>query len=191
MIDSIHSTSTSQKDTTSLKADGDYISLGKIGAVYGIKGWLRIQSYAALPEQIISYQPWYLWQNNQWKPTTVIDFKPHGKSFIAKLPGCSDRETAKTYTGKTIAIHREQLPSLANNEYYWRDLEGLTVVTKEGENLGKSTQLFDTGSNDVLVVQGEHEYLIPYLWGKNILAIDLEKQTITIDWDVSLYSGSS
>ena len=90
--------------------------------------------------------------------------------------------------GSTIAIRREQLPALAEHEYYWNDLKGLRVVTRDGIPLGEVTGLMETGANDVLVVQERQddtvrERLIPYLPGRVVLEVDLAEGIMTVDWD--------
>ena len=82
-----------------------------------------------------------------------------------------------------IAVPREQLPELAENEYYWSDLQGLTVVNLDGIELGEVSHLFETGANPVVVVKGERERLIPYIWGQAIRDVDLQAGRMIVDWD--------
>ena len=82
-----------------------------------------------------------------------------------------------------IAITRAQLPALPKNEYYWSDLEGLTVINQAGVVLGKVIYLIATGSNDVLVIKGDKELAIPYLQDEVITQVDLENGVIHVNWD--------
>ena len=75
------------------------------------------------------------------------------------------------------------LPSTRPGEYYWADLVGLEVRTLDGVDLGRIEQLFETGSNDVIVVQGERERLIPYIWDQVVREVDLDAGTMLVDWD--------
>ena len=159
------------------------IIIGRIGSVYGLKGWLKIISFTEPVENIFSYQPWQLFIHHQWQPVSVKNFNKQGTQLIALLDICTNREDTRQYTGLDISIFRQQLPTLSNNEYYWSDLEGLKVVNKEGYLLGTVDHLFATGSNDVLVVIGNKKYLIPYLLNQFILHIDLNNQTMLVDWD--------
>jgi 16S rRNA processing protein RimM len=164
--------------------ESKYIVIGKIGATYGIKGWLKIHTYTESGASILDYSPWYLPQSkDSWLEVTIEDGKPHGKTIIAKIKGFDNPEDARKLTSKEIYIKRSQLPELKKDEYYWSDLEGLSVFTKDGLNLGKVIYLIETGANDVLVVKGEREHAIPYLPGKVVLNIDLEKQEILVDWE--------
>ena len=85
-------------------------------------------------------------------------------------------------TGVRVVTLRTRLPRLKKGEYYWSQLEGLKVTNLQGIELGKVSHLFETGSNDVLVVLGERERLIPYL-PQIVLAIDLDAGTLNVDWD--------
>ena len=82
-----------------------------------------------------------------------------------------------------IAVRREQLPKLKPGEYYWSDLEGLRVENLEGIDLGVVSHLFETGANDVLVVKGDRERLIPYTVGLAVKEVDLQAGRILVDWD--------
>ncbi len=166
----------------------DYITVGKIGATYGIKGWLKIVSFTEQLADILNYTPWYLEENQQLTPVTISDGRTQGKGIIAKIDGYDTPEQARLLTGKRIAIQRSQLPVLEKQEYYWADLEGLTVIDQHGSTLGKVIYLIATGSNDVLVVKGnkagDKEIAIPYLPGDVIISIDLSKQVMHVKWDI-------
>jgi 16S rRNA processing protein RimM len=99
-----------------------------------------------------------------------------------QLKDCYTPEEARAFTNVSIGVFRDQLPPLPNNEYYWSDLEGLTVVNLQGIELGTVAYLFETGANDVIVVQGTKEHLIPYVPGPIIKNVDLNKR-IEVDWD--------
>lgn len=161
-----------------------YIIIGKIGSTYGVQGWLKILSYTEFGANILEYSPWYLSNDRDgWEPITVEEGRMHGKGVIAKLAGIETPEEGRLYNGKLIAIKRNQLPQLKQEEYYWSDLEGLTVINQRGEILGTVSYLIETGSNDVLVVKGEKEHAIPFLQGDVILKIDLEKREIHVNWE--------
>lgn len=161
------------------------IIVGKVGSTYGVHGWLKIHAYTEWGPSLFHYSPWYLTlDNNEEKPYEVEEGREHGNMLIVKLSGLHSPEEARLLTGAMISIERTQLPPLKENEYYWSDLIGLTVINKNGECLGKVIYLMATGSNDVLVVKGEKELAIPYLLGKVILNIDLTKQEIHVDWEL-------
>lgn len=166
------------------KADTVYITVGKIGSTYGVHGWLKIHSYTEFGASILDYSPWYLSQDQEWQAVTLEGGRLHSNVVLAKFTGINSPEEARLLTGKMIAITRSQLPALKKDEYYWSDLEGLTVINKNGDILGKVSYLIATGSNDVLVIKGNKEQAIPYLPGSVILSVDLEKKEIHVDWEL-------
>jgi len=75
------------------------------------------------------------------------------------------------------------LPELPDNRYYWADLQGLTVVNADGSELGRVAGMLETGANDVMVVQGAAEHLIPFVVGTYVRRVDLAAGRIEVDWD--------
>src|ERR1700760_4337446 len=106
--------------------ESEYVIVGKIGATFGIKGWLKIISYTQKQNDILEYHPWYLENGKNWEPLQIIEGQQHGKGVIVHIKGYDQPETARVLTGKNIAVERSQLPKLKEGEYYWKDLEGLT-----------------------------------------------------------------
>lgn len=161
----------------------ELIIIGRISGLYGIKGWVKVFSHTKPREKILEYIPWQVPGREGWQVVDVAEGCGHGKGVIARLKDCTDRDTAKAMIGKDIAIHRDQLPKLDPGNYYWSDLEGLDVITVKGVELGTLDHLIETGSNDVMVVKGDRERLIPYLQGEVVLQVNLENGTLTVDWD--------
>lgn len=163
--------------------DRQHILVGKISGVFGLKGWVKIFSYTEPRENILSYSAWRLRKNGQIKSLKVKDGQRQGKNVVAHLEAVDDRDVAESLIGWEIYIERDQLPTLAKDEYYWTDLVGLKVITKSGVKLGVIDHLFETGANDVLVVSGDRERLIPFLMEQTVLAVDLDGKCLTVDWD--------
>lgn len=157
------------------------LALGYISAVHGIKGWVKVHSWTRPMEAILDYQPWLLGEDK--RPVKIIDGRKQGKGLAALLPGFKDREQAATLVGLQIFVRRDQLPATAEDEYYWSDLEGLDVHTTKGEVLGRVERLMETGANDVLVIRGEREHLVPFIQGQYVTRVDLEAGLIEVDWD--------
>jgi 16S rRNA processing protein RimM len=80
---------------------------------------------------------------------------------------------------------RRQLPALGENEFYWRDLQGLRVFNLSGVELGMVRSLIETGANDVLVVRGDEgpEILVPYVMDRVVRSVDIESGIIRVDWE--------
>jgi len=95
-----------------------------------------------------------------------------GERLLLQLDGCASRERAQHFTGSEVCVEREALPPPPPGEFYWWELEGLTVYTDTGECLGRVEEFFPTGSNDVLVVRkGQQETLLPFI-KEVIVAVD-------------------
>jgi len=132
-------------------------------------------------EAILGYRPWLL--GEQKSPVKIIDGRKQGKGLVALLPGFEDREQAIKLVGQQIFVERDQLPPTDEGEYYWTDLEGLEVHTTNGNVLGRVDRLMETGANDVLVIRGEREHLVPFVQGQYVKRVDLEGGLIEVDWD--------
>lgn len=171
------------EDTAVSSDRPDVLIVGRINGLYGVRGWLRIFSYTDPRENIVEYSPWLIGAEGSWRSVEVEDGRAQGKGVVVKLVGCDDRDMAAQLIGQDVAIRRDQLDSLDSGEYYWVDLEGLRVVTVSGVELGVVDHLFETGANDVVVVRGERERLLPFVQGDVIRKIDLQHGVMEVDWD--------
>jgi 16S rRNA processing protein RimM len=156
--------------------------IGKINGLFGVQGWVKIFSYSDPRKNILTYQPWHIQVNGQWQTLEKTTGRVQGKTIVAQLKNITNREQAHSYIGTDIYIEKSQLPALSKGEYYWEELIGLTVINQENITLGVVNNLMDTGANTVLVVQGEQEYLIPYI-KPFLLQVELQNKQITVDWD--------
>lgn len=138
-----------------------------------------------------------------WTRVKIKAGKRHAKTVVAKFEHCNDRDEAQAFIGSEIAIEQSQLEALRQeDEYYWRDLIGLRVINQQTIELGTVKSLMETGANDVLVVVSEidtdvdieedgkqgkkseiKERLVPWLMHSTIIAVDLERGVIEVDWD--------
>lgn len=168
--------------------------VGKFGGVYGIRGWLKVRAYTEPLNNLLNYATHYVKRNGVWQVCQLTAGRNHGKGLIVHVKGVDNNDTAQTYSHCDIAIPATDLPPLPKNEFYWRQLIGLQVISTTNHHrtpLGRVQYLMETGANDVLVVKGDQssidqrERLIPYLPQQFIGNIDLTVGTIEIDWDPS------
>lgn len=159
------------------------IVVGTIRDAYGVRGWVKVQSYTQPATNIARYSPWVLRHRGSEQTLKVLSGKQHGDDVVVQLDGISDRDAALALKGAEVIVQREVLPPLTQGEFYWVDLIGLDVVTTNGVKLGAVIDLMETGSNDVLVVHGEQDRLIPFLRGTVIMDVDMATRRITVDWD--------
>jgi 16S rRNA processing protein RimM len=158
------------------------VIIGKIISAYGIKGWVKIRPFTETAKSFIQYKKQFLSKNQKdWNCIQIEKMKIQGQDVVADL-GFENRDQAIESKGQILAVDRQQLPQLEENEYYWDDLIGLNVFDMQHNDLGKVIELIETGANDVLVVSGEKERLIPYI-PQVIVKIDLTEKRIEVDWD--------
>ena len=172
---------TSQTPTDEQSEDR-LIELGKIVGVWGLKGWVKVYSYTRPPRQIFDYQRWILIKDGQQGKTQIQAGRKQGSGLVAQLDGLSDRLQAEAIVGSKIAISRDQLAAPEQGEYYWSDLLGLRVITDQDNELGVIETIMETGSNDVMVVKGERERLLPYTKDV-VIKIDQKQGVMRVNWD--------
>jgi 16S rRNA processing protein RimM len=159
------------------------VILGRIVGLFGVRGWIKVYSYTEPREAVLDYRDWLLGRDGDWQRVELAEGKRHGKAVIARLEGIDDRDAAAELIGSDIGVDRDALPEPEEGHYYWADLEGLAVVHRDGTELGRVACLLATGANDVLVVDGPVERLIPFVPGTVILDVDLAAGVIHVDWE--------
>ena len=115
------------------------------------------------------------------RETAVAEARVQDRAVVARLEGCDDRDAAAAYRGKSVAVPRAALPRTQSGEYYWADLIGLKVANTAGQDLGQVTGMLQTGANDVLVVAGERERLIPFI-AEVIREVDPAAGIVRVEW---------
>ncbi|WNL42769.1 ribosome maturation factor RimM [Halomonas sp. PAMB 3264] len=167
----------------------EHVVLGKLTSPHGVKGWLKVYSYTSPIDSILQYPEWWVRQGDTLTRMPVIQGRQQGKALVVQLEDVNDRTAAEALAQAEILLPKSVLPILADDEYYWHELEGLNVFTRSGERLGQISYLFETGANDVIVVRGDseaidkRERLLPYLPDDVVLDIDLVEGRMIVDWD--------
>lgn len=157
------------------------VVLGEVSAHYGVRGWVKVFSHTRPLENILNYPRWWLKMGGDWQEIEVAEGRVHGKGIVVRFDSVTSREQAALYLKAEIAVERDELPK--DDGYYWSDLAGLRVETLNGELLGTVDHLFETGANDVVVVRGDRERLIPWVRGEVIESVDLDAGLVRVDWD--------
>jgi len=158
------------------------VIIGKIISAYGVKGWVKIRPFTETAKNFIQYRTQFLSRNQKdWNSVEIKEIKIQGQDVVADI-GLTDRDQSISRKGYFLAIERDQLPQLPENEFYWDDLIGLNVIGVDHLGLGTVVGLIETGANDVLVVSGDKERLIPYI-PQVIKKVDIQNQLIEVDWD--------
>lgn len=159
------------------------IVVGKLARPYGLKGWINVYSFTEPSEKLFAYSPLFIEHAKQPEEVLSIEnFKPQGDHWVLKLSTSRNRDMASSYNNKLIKVHATQLEPLPAGEYYWYELKGLTVVTQVGDVLGVIDSLFETGSNDVLVIKGKKTHYIPY-HPQYVISVSLDDKKVIVVWD--------
>jgi len=165
--------------------------VGRITAVFGVRGWVKVYSYTEQVETLCSYKPWWVETASGLQQLVVDEWRRHGENLVAHIVGIDDRDIAQTWCGNDILVEKNKLPELQNDDFYWYQLVGLAVISHhQGEQirLGKVKSLLETGANDVLVIKGDsesidrEERLIPYV-DQFVSSVSLAERRIDVNWD--------
>ena len=159
------------------------IVLGKIASPFGVRGWTKVTSYTEPPEGLLDYNELELNKAGKKSRLKLVQGKPHGKFLAVKFDGIDDRDQVALLTNALIEVNREDLPDTRDGSFYWADLIGLKVETLDGVELGTVERMMETGANDVLVVCGDRERLIPWIQGDVVKKVELQNKLLTVDWD--------
>ena len=160
------------------------LTVGRLHGAFGVRGEVKLESFTDPLRAIAKYQPWTLRDaRGNERVCEDVRVREGGKGLIATLPGIEDKDAADALRGTEILVPRSALPPPAEGEYCWVDLEGLRVVNLEGADFGTVSHLFPTGANDVMVVQGERERMIPFVLPEFIRNVDFDAGIVTVDWD--------
>lgn len=166
----------------------DLIVIGKIVSVHGVRGEVKVYSFTDPIDNLLDYKHWTLRHEGDVKQAVLASGRSQNKVLVAKLQGLDDREEARLLAGYEICIERSLLPALAQDDYYWYQLEGLKVINSPGELLGTVDHLLETGANDVMVVKpcagslDDRERLLPYT-DDCVLEVNLAAGEMRVEWD--------
>ena len=159
------------------------ILLGRVLGAFGVRGEMKLHSFTDPVSTAMTYQPWLVLHQGVEREVQGVRGRETNKGMVITLPGIEDRDAAEAMAGAEIWVPRSRLPQPKPGEHYWVDLEGLRVLNREGIELGTVSYLFETGANDVMVVKGDREHLIPYIPEQFIVEVDFDKGEVLVDWD--------
>lgn len=158
------------------------LHIGRIVGVHGLKGYLKLYSFAESPDLFAPGSRIRLQRRcGQPQMMTIRDFQSHRNSCRIAFDGVDDRESAHALIDADLFIERSKLPEPEEGAWYRRDLIGLDVFGTDGAYIGRIENIFATGSNDVFVVENEgSEILVPAI--KSVVRdVDLAAGRMTVD----------
>lgn len=179
----------------------DLVELGRIGEPYGLKGWVNVLPSSEDPQVLLKSKQWWISRIREeeggavrrqgapkpedlvFEPFRVLQSKPHSNRLVAHLEGVEQPELAARFKGRRVYVSRARFPAPEQDEYYWVDLEGCSVMNLQGAELGVVLQVIDHGAHAILVVKGEAEQdlLIPFV-AAYVLDVDVQGRKIQVDW---------
>jgi 16S rRNA processing protein RimM len=177
----------------------DAVEVGRVAGAWGVKGWIKVQPFSLDPQALFSTKRWFLQAPSGASAVTLAacaahpvlkltHAKEHGDAVVASVQGLESRDAAEALRGARVYVSRASFPTAGQDEYYWVDLIGLTVVNRQGVALGEVVGLMETGAHDVLRVQSRGattapppECLIPFV-AAYVDGVDLAQRRITVDW---------
>ena len=140
---------------------------------WGIKGWFKVLPHSAQPEALFSSKRWFLQAPGASASTAlrlaIREAKEHSDCIVATSEDVPDRNAAEALRGARVFVPRSSFPTAGDDEYYWVDLIGLSVVNREGVVLGT-------------VRDGKAvERMVPFV-SVFVDKVDLPGRLITVDW---------
>lgn len=165
-----------------------WLEIGRVGSPFGVKGWMRVESFTEPPERLFSYRSWDMRSaGGTMVSRRLIEGREHGKGFIAQLEGIDDRDAAAMLQGAVVTVARSALPPLKAREFYQADLLGFAVRNLEGQDLGLLRHFVATPAGSVMVVQQAdgREHWVPAT-PQHLNRVELAERRLLVDWPADL-----
>ena len=157
-----------------------YLKVGLIVKPHGVNGILRIYPLTDDCTRFLKLKTVYLDGPEGMLPQKVEQAAVHNGMAHLKLSGVTDRDAAERLRGQYLYIARKDAVALPENSYFISDLIGCEVVDNQGRVYGKVRDVLQTGANDVYVVQGEKELLMPAI-KKLVKEVDVANRRIVLE----------
>ena len=155
--------------------------IGRVVKPHGVKGKMKVEYFGEDLHRFSSYREIFVKEEkNGLESYEILEAIPQPPRLILRLKGIEKIEQAELLIGKTILVEKKALPDLEEGEYYWADLLGIKVETREGKGIGKVKEIFTTGAHDVYVIEGKRgEIFLPAI-EEVIQSIDLKKRVMKV-----------
>lgn len=157
-----------------------HVHVGKITKPHGIRGEVKILAFSGEPETFHAYHELvFVDKKERFSEGIVVKCRSQGRFAVVALKDVITRNQAEELAGAEVWVAESYLPELDEAEFYWRDVMGGPVTTKEGQLIGTLINLFDAGGTDMMVVQTDHgEVLIP---GQAEFIVDMGESGLVVD----------
>lgn len=159
----------------------DYLSVGVVLKPQGLKGEIKVKPLTDDERRFDALRKVYL-KNGEAYREAEINSRRYDKGFVfLKLKGYETIESVEHLRNQYLWIPRSLARILPKDTFFIADLIGCRVQTRTGESLGKITDVLETGSNDVYVIQGpKGDILLPAL-KKVVVDVDIREGLVIVD----------
>ena len=163
----------------------EWFNVGRIVNTHGVRGEVRILSTTDFEdERFYVGNRLAAFKKDDKKPTwlTIASVRRHKNFILLTFEGMLNMNDVVPFKEGLLKITKDQMEEdvLEENEFYFHEIIGCTVVAEDGEVIGEIKDILQTGANDVWVVKGaKKEHYIPYI--EDIVQdINIEDKKITI-----------
>ncbi len=158
--------------------DEPTVVVGVVTRAHGVRGEVAVQNRSDNPDRWVAGAVVF---TPEGRVLTVETVRPHGDRLLVTFDGVADRTAAEALRGVELSVPRSSLPPLAEGEWWPHQVEGCSVITEAGRDLGVVTEVVFNPANDLWVAVDETgaETLIPVL--KDLLVeVDVDARRIVV-----------
>jgi 16S rRNA processing protein RimM len=158
----------------------DFLLIGKVARPHGLRGQVKVYSYASSFESFFSGRKIYLSQGQEMKPLLISEAKVQAHSILLHFQGVDNRQQAEALSGYSLYIAEKDLQVLPEGEYYWYQLIGSRVYTDQGRFLGLLEEIFSTAAHDIWVIRDEKKELMLPAVEDFVISVDLAQKEVRV-----------
>jgi len=162
-----------------VKGEPGFLAVGKLGRPHGVRGEILMDVLTDFPERLLPGKTLYL--GEVYTPLRLIRARQHQKRMILHFQGYVNPEQASELRNQLVYVKANEIPALPEGDFYHHELVGLSIITEQGDVLGRIEEILETGANDVFVARmpSGKELLIPYI-NSVVIKIDLARGEVLV-----------
>jgi len=158
----------------------DFLLIGKVAKPHGLRGQVKVHSYASSYENFFAGRKVYLSQGEEMKALLISEGKVQAHSLLLHFQGLDNRQQAEAISGCSLYIEQKDLQALPEGEYYWYQLIGSRVYNDQGRFLGILEEIFSTPAHDIWVIRDDKKEILLPAVEDFVISVDLPQREIRI-----------
>lgn len=158
----------------------EFFRIGRIVRPHGVHGAVKLEPMSDSLARYKGLKEAYIERNGIHEPITVSDVGVKEDAVYMSISCSSSRDDAEKLRGAFICVDRAHAMKLPNNTYFVEDLIGCAVYDDTGRELGKITDVFETGANDVYEISGKKKLFLPAL-KRVVISTDIENRRMVLN----------